>query len=167
MVEGLLRHRLEAAAVSGVTVSSAGSLPAGHPATAEAVQVMAARGIDITDHESRLVTADLLEAADLVLAMTRGHVRDACVEVPAVFDRTFTLKELVRRGRAVGPRGADESFDDWLAELSRERRPEQFLGDSPDDDVADPVGLPYRVYKRTAKELDALVDDLARLVWPA
>jgi protein-tyrosine phosphatase len=166
MVEGLLRHRLDAAGVSDVAVSSAGSLAAGHPATPEAVQVMAARGIDIADHESRLITADLLEGADLVVAMTRGHLREACVAAPTVFDRTFTLKELVRRGLASGPRPADEALEDWLAGLSRDRRPEQFLGDSSDDDVADPVGLPYRVYKRTAKELDALVDDLVRLAWP-
>jgi len=40
-----------------------------------------------------------------------------------------------------------------------------FLGDSPDDDVADPAGAPLNAYADTASLLDRLVTTLAELGW--
>src|SRR5260370_36108888 len=79
----------------------------GRPPFAQAHPAMAARGLDISAHRSRRVTAEDLERADLTLAMARGHLRHAVVTAPAVWPRAFTLRELVRRGGAIGrrPRG--------------------------------------------------------------
>ena len=45
----------------------------GSPASAHAVAAMEARQLALRQHQAQIVTKDLLEAADLVLAMTPGH----------------------------------------------------------------------------------------------
>ena len=72
MAEGLLRARIRHR--PGFQVSSAGvGALVGHPADPLAVELMAARGIDITGHRARQVTQEMLAAVDLVLVMEKGH----------------------------------------------------------------------------------------------
>jgi protein-tyrosine-phosphatase len=165
MAEGLLRHRLAAQGLAAV-VSSAGFRSAGVPATDDAVIVMAERGIDIGQHRSRKADVELLAEADLVLAMARLHVREAMVLAPDLLGRTFTLKEIVRRGEATGPREPGEDLATWLKRLGADRVPAGYLGDSRTDDIADPVGMPMRTYKKTAKELDGLLGRFVEVAWP-
>ena len=76
------------------------------------------------------------------------------------------LADLVRRGETIGPRRRDESIQGWLARAARDRRPMELLGESPDDDVADPyLGSP-KVYAACIAELDDLVQRLVALLWP-
>jgi protein-tyrosine phosphatase len=91
MAEVLLRRHLEQAGVDA-TVSSAGLLRGGVAATDHGVAAMADRGLDLSRHASRRIDADMLERADLVIAMARQHVREAAVLVPGVLSKTFTLK---------------------------------------------------------------------------
>src|SRR4051794_7487323 len=100
MAEALLRARLDTRGAAGVRVHSAGLLKGGMPATSNAREVVA--GLDA--HVSRQLTGAMIDDADLVIAMTRDHLREAVVLRPDAFRRTFTLKELVRRARRVGPR---------------------------------------------------------------
>ena len=60
----------------------------------------------------------------------------------------------MRRAEAVGPRAPGQPFDEWLARSARGPDAAGLLGSSPDDDVADPIGLPVDGYERTAAELD-------------
>ena len=168
MAEALLRRRLADAGIPG-TVTSAGLYPSGNPATAEAVQVMAARGLDIEAHRSTHVEPEIIGAADLVLGMAREHVREAAVLDPTALARTFTLKELVAAGGRVGPRRPGETLEAWLARVTVGRRRQALLGAGHDEtlDVADPVGLSRADYERTADELEELLDGLVALVWPA
>jgi hypothetical protein len=83
-----------------------------------------------------------------------------------VWPRAFTLKELVRRGEAIGPRGAGEPLEAWLAAAGEGRRRADLVGDDPLDDVADPVGGPERLYAATADELQDLVTRLADVAFP-
>ena len=164
MAEALLSATLaERGIVAGV--SSAGRVSDGQPATGTAVDTMAARGLDISEHQSRRMTPSMLDSADLIVAMTREHVRDAAVLWPDCYPRSFTLKELVRRGEEEGPRPEGEALEDWLARLHKARRPIDHLGDSPLDDVADPVGQGPQVYEATAIELAGLTTRLADLLW--
>lgn len=79
MAEGLVKARLAREGRSGIQVGSAGTWAhPGAPATADAVAVMAERGIDISAHRAREATRALVGEADLVLAMTASH-RDALV----------------------------------------------------------------------------------------
>jgi low molecular weight protein-tyrosine phosphatase len=153
MAEGLLR-RLFAHAGVGASVGSAGLLPGGAPATPDAVATMAARRVDLRHHVSRTVDADMAQGTPLIIGMTRYHVREVCASYGAPMERTFTLKELVRRGEEVGPRNEGESVYAWLARVAAGRRPADLMGDDPDDDIADPVGRPRSVYEDTADELE-------------
>ena len=146
-------------------MQSAGLLGEGQPAPPEAVSVMASYGLDVSRHRSRLMTADELGAASLVLAMAREHVRHAVVTEPAVWPRAFTLKEIVRRGQQAGPRASGESLTDWTARLHAGRERSALLGDSPDDDVPDPMGGPPQAYMMTAALLDQLTGHLVELCW--
>ena len=166
MAEALLRARLAAAGVDAV-VSSAGDLPGGVGASAGSVKAMAARGHDLGGHVSRTLSPDLLEGADLVVTMARRHLRSAVGLQPTAFPKTFTLKELVRRGRHVGPRAAGQPLDSWLAALHRGRAAAALLGEDPSDDVADPVGGPDHLYEATAVELEQLVDEAVDLAFPS
>lgn len=158
MAQGLLSARL-AGRPEPVPVTSAGLRAGGQRPPLEAVTVMAARGIDIAGHFSRRVTAADLAAADLVLGMTREHARHASVLLPACWPRTFTLGELLRRGRQAGARAPGEPLGDWLARVGRDRSRHDLLG-SGLDDVPDPYGGPLAGYQATASLLDRLSSDL-------
>ena len=164
MAEALLTNRLSALG-SAAAVRSGGMLGDGEPPRPEAITVMAGYGLDIAAHRSRRVTAEDLEAADLTLAMARENLRHAVVTVPAVWPRAFTLKELVRRGEAVGPRAPGEDLAGWLARAHDGRERTALLGDSAADDVADPTGGPLGGYVETAAVLSGLLDKLAGLCW--
>ena len=164
MAETLLRHRLAGIGVDA-TVASAGLLRPDQPASAHGVDILRERGLDMTAHRSRAMTRELLRSCDLVLAMAREHVREAVVLDPGLWPRTFTLKELVRRGEAIGPRRPGEALGDWLARAGQGRRIAELTGSSPADDVADPYGGPRSAYERMAAELDDLLDRLVNLIF--
>ena len=163
MAELLLRERLSEAGVPAGT-SSCGLLEPDIPATPEAVQTMAALGLELSGHRSRRLDRSLLAGADLVLAMAREHLREVVVTAPDAFPRTFTLKELVRRGEAAGPRRPGEDVSSYLTRVGFGRRPADLLGGSEDDDVADPIGMPIESYRATAEELDDLCKRAAALL---
>jgi protein-tyrosine phosphatase len=163
MAEVLLRDRLDGLGVDA-RVSSAGLLQSGQPASAHGVDILRGRGLDMTTHRSRTMTREILSSADLLLGMAREHVREAVVLDPGLWPRTFTLKELVRRGEMTGPRRPGEPLRDWLARVGQGRRVADLTGSSPDDDVADPIGGPRKAYERTAEELDDLTARLSQLL---
>jgi protein-tyrosine-phosphatase len=165
MAQAMLSARLAARGVT-VPVASAGLLASGWPPPPEVVSVMAAKGIDVTGHSSRIVTADDLAAAGLILGLTREHVRHAAVLRPEAWPRAFTVRELLRRGRQAGARAWDEPLAHWLIRVGDGRRRADLLGRHPADDVADPAGGPLRDYQATADILDGLTRDLVELGWP-
>jgi protein-tyrosine-phosphatase len=160
MAEGLLLRFFAQAGV-GASVGSAGLLPGGMPATPDAVATMSDRRVDLSHHVSQPVTDELVRETPLILAMTRHHVRELCAGYGAPLDRTFTLKELVRRGEELGGRVQGESVYAWLARLNAGRRAADLMGDDPVDDIADPVGRPRADYEDTA---DILEDQLRQFV---
>jgi protein-tyrosine phosphatase len=166
MAEALLRHRLEGRRVD-VHVGSAGLRLVGEPASANGVDVLAERGIDLRAHRSRIVDRQLLEGTDLALAMSREHLREAVLALPDIWPRAFTLKELVRRGSLIGIRAPGESIDGWVARAHAGRNRADLLGASSTDDIDDPIGLGRSDYERTADEISDLVDHLVDLLWPA
>lgn len=162
--EGLLRDRLSAIGVDA-QVRSAGVLEGGVPASSGSVDVLARRGIDLTSHRSRTMSRRELGGADLIIGMAREHVREAAALMPEVWPRTFTLKELVRRGEQVGIRRPDEEVVDWLGRAGSGRSPSELLGHSVADDVADPYGQSLPNYERMISELDHYIDRLVALLW--
>jgi protein-tyrosine phosphatase len=164
MAAALLARRLAGLDVT-VPVRSAGMFGGGDPPHPEVISVMASYGIEIGSHRSRVACAADLDQASLVLAMARENLRYAAITEPGVWPRAFTLKELVRRGEQIGPRPPGEPLSGWLSRAHEGRERMSLLGDSAEDDVADPAGGPFRAYVATAGLLDQLVTRLAELGW--
>jgi len=74
MAQALLKGMIETRDVQGIEVNTAGlAASRGGSASAEAVNVMAEMNMDITGHETHLVSRADLDNADLVLCMTEQH----------------------------------------------------------------------------------------------
>jgi protein-tyrosine phosphatase len=152
-------------APESVSVRSAGLLPGGYASPPEVVTALAEMGIDLSRHRSAQVSPELVAAADIVLGMARRHAREVVLLDPAAWPRTFTLKELVRRGDQVGPRQSVESLGSWLGRLHQGRERIDLVGRSAADDVSDPIGGPLDTYRKTARQVAGLVDRAAGLLW--
>jgi protein-tyrosine-phosphatase len=160
---GMQGAGMQGAGMQGAGMQGAGIQGAGERPPPEAILAMAAYGLDTRSHRSHQVSAGDLVRADLVIAMARAHVRHAVVMLPEVWSRAFTLKELVRRGEAVGVRPASEPLAGWLARVHDARDRGSLLGDGWYDDVADPIGGAPQAYADCAALLDQLVTRLVAL----
>ena len=168
MAEGLLRQLLADRGIAA-DVGSAGLYEGGAPATTAAQATLARRGIDLSAHRSRAMSATEVDlaGADLLIGMERRHVHEAAV-LGADANRCFTLPELARRAAAADPRRPDESLADWAARLSSTRQFAEFVGvGTAADEVADPIGRGDDVYEATADALTALLADVVDRAFPA
>src|SRR4051794_10532300 len=78
--ELLLRHRLKR---DGMTIESAGlAALAGNPIDPMAGAVLAEHGITDCAHVARQISPDMINAADIVLAMDRRHMSAIHAQVP-------------------------------------------------------------------------------------
>jgi protein-tyrosine phosphatase len=148
-----------------VLVGSAGLLDGGHSSPREVLSTMEGFGVDMTEHQSLQVSAEVVAEADVVLGMARRHAREVVLLDPDVWPRTFTLKELVRRGEKLGPRQPGETLGAWLDQLHQGRERMDLVGRSSEDDVSDPLGGPLSAYKASAREIDDLVGRLTALLF--
>ncbi len=112
----------------GVDVFSAGLAAADHdPASAEAVEAMKRRGIDLSRHLSQPVQVHMLEQSDLVLTMTRRHREVLCDARPDLAGR---IQLVSRNGHDITDpfgmtsdaygscaTGLDAHLRDWIQEL--------------------------------------------------
>jgi hypothetical protein len=95
--------------------------------------------------------------------MTRQHVWSVANYAPDAVERAFLVGELIRLGTAVGPRRADEPLRAWAARVAELRADPRVPG-QPQDEVADPAGESFDVYRATAARLDADLDRLVTLL---
>lgn len=159
MAEAMLRHALESRGLGAIEVSSAGTWGNdGWDASHSAVEVLAARGIELSDHVARSLTDEHLEDADLVLVMTAHHARDVARTWAAAAEKTRYLKEIseLDPGDLAGLTTPDERLCALLAVTRPPYRRALELDD--------PYGLPVGVYERTAAEIAAHVDRLASIL---
>ncbi|NLY43104.1 MAG: low molecular weight protein arginine phosphatase [Clostridiaceae bacterium] len=128
MAEAMFRKLLKDNGIEDVEAASAGtSVFFPSPASKNSIQVMSEQGIDISSHQSRQVTEDMVKQSDLVLTMTVRH-REWLVHLyPQAADKVFTLKEFAY-GLHAGNTG-----------LSL--------------DISDPFGLPVESYSQCAREI--------------
>lgn len=92
MAEVLLRRALESVSAEGVTVSSAGTgAMVGEPASEGSYLVALENGLDLAAHRARVVTREMLTETDLVLTMSRSHLRK--LELLGGGDRSHLLGE--------------------------------------------------------------------------
>jgi protein-tyrosine-phosphatase len=94
-------------------IQSAGTwTEAGRPATQLTQAVMLQRNIDLSGHRSRLIDADLLAAASVILVMTRNHQEAIQAEFPEIQHKVYLLSQLVDRSFDIeDPYGG--SLDDY------------------------------------------------------
>jgi low molecular weight protein-tyrosine phosphatase len=104
-----------------------------------------------------------VEDADLVLGMTREHVTIATARSPDARGRIFLVGELARLGADIGPRASSEPVAQW-AERAAAARPHRHPLGRAVDEIADPVGEPIEVYRRTAAQLDDRLTEIASLL---
>ena len=67
----------------------------GEPAAESTLSILRARGIDISNHTSRPVTARMVREYQLILTMERGHKEALRIEFPRASDRVFLLSEMI------------------------------------------------------------------------
>jgi low molecular weight protein-tyrosine phosphatase len=65
-------------AARGIEVQSAGFIGFNRPAPADAVAAAERHAVNLADHRSRLITADLVRRADLIVVMDAGQRRLVC-----------------------------------------------------------------------------------------
>ena len=95
MAETLLREQLrqKLGSEDAVRVLSAGvAAGAGSGASPQAVEVMGTRDLDLTGHSSRPLDDAVMNVADLILTMTRGHRAAILAAWPNMQDRVHTLR---------------------------------------------------------------------------
>lgn len=159
IAEAVVRQRLPA--TSAVHVESAGLLDDVAPVPDEGIALMRRYGIDLSAHRSRMVTADDVRSHDLVLGMTRSHVRNLLALDPDAFAWTFTLKDFVHRIESANGLDVDEASDSAWAAINVGRRPDSVMGSSEVDDIRDPMGESLGVWTTVTNELVDYADRLA------
>ncbi|CCO08421.1 low molecular weight protein arginine phosphatase [Desulforamulus hydrothermalis] len=121
MAEALARAAAAAMNRPDLQFSSAGILAwPGDQASAQAVEALAAQGIDLSQHRAALLTPELVQQADLVLTMTDSHRRHILRLVPAAAGKVFTLGEFAGRpGDVADPfGGSTDHYRRCAAELN-------------------------------------------------
>ncbi len=127
MAEGVLKAMLHSEGIDAVKVISSGTGTLdGYPATANAVQVAAQGGIDISDHYSQAISKSLVEKSDLLLALAFNHYEFLISQFSDRIDDIFMLKafphDVASRELSIAdPIGADiETYSKVYDEIKRE-----------------------------------------------
>lgn len=165
MAEAFFRAAAEERGL-GFTTFSAGTLKGDRPIAPFALSQALRADPRMATHRSHHVRTEDIQAASLVLGMTRAHVRALVVLVPAAWNRTFTLKELVRRGASIGRRRPDQTLANWLVAVGADRSHADLLGDSVLDDISDPIGESASVRRSVAREIREAVEAIVQLISP-
>ena len=92
MAEAILQDALKGN--SGISVSSAGvGALVGYPADEHAATLMTERGLDLSGHEARQLTPELVNESDLILVLESGHKRVIDANEPAARGKVYRLGE--------------------------------------------------------------------------
>lgn len=107
--EALARAAARARGLDHVETASAGTFAfAGQPAAAVSMEVAAGRGLDLSGHRSREIGLELVEWADLIIAMTPSHARGVEEVVPGA--KVTLLNDLLPPGHPRRGTGLSDPF---------------------------------------------------------
>jgi RpiB/LacA/LacB family sugar-phosphate isomerase len=115
MAEALFRRAVKGRGEFRAISAGIGAMD-GQPPTPHSVRAMRELGVDISAQRSRMLTADLVRQADIILGMTHSHVDTVALLYPPAAEKTFLLRE----------------FDETLEPYEK--------------DISDPIGSPYEIY---------------------
>ncbi len=123
MAAEYLRHRGATNGLAQLVVGSAGTLGIeGAPASAEAIQVLAEAGLDLTGHRSKGLGEADLRSADYTIVMTHHHLEELASAYPELEGRRWLLRAFEQQAR---PAGDAPDLEDPMGEPI-ERYREQF-----------------------------------------
>ncbi|HWC35047.1 MAG TPA: hypothetical protein VG650_09480 [Mycobacteriales bacterium] len=162
--ERLLRARLDerfGPDATSIEISSAGTWGlVGEPMMPEAAETLRRYGGDPANFAACALDEQQIEAADLVLGLTREHRAAVVTMVPRASARTVTIREYARLLSGLSPSelpiaGLDltERFR-VVTRTAFGRRGFAPPHDPSDDDVPDPFGGPMAAYERAAALID-------------
>ena len=169
LIAGMLSAGVDDPSVEFVSAGTVASV--GEPVPKEALEIADRYGIDVSEHRSQPLTAELVAEAQLVLVATRAHRADVARLEPIASRRTFTLREFARLLRTVDSETLDalpESYPERGVELVRavaaRRGSVPPLKRESDDDLDDPFLRPASVYNRVSSEIDEAVGTLVLMM---
>jgi protein-tyrosine phosphatase len=94
MAEGGMRKLFENKGIVGVDVISSGTSGSyGHPATSYAIEASKIWDADISEHRSQPLTLELINRADLILAMEPEQCQEVLRINPEAEERVYLLKK--------------------------------------------------------------------------
>ncbi len=107
MAEALMKEILSSKKIEGVEVSSCGlRAQEGASAHSELDSIIGEAYRHISNFSSRIIGTEIVDGADLLLAMEDRHVRDINVRFPEAKGKTFTIMEFA------GAKGEIKDFID-------------------------------------------------------
>ncbi len=164
LAEALLQRELTNLGVPAFVTSAGTDAIPGLPVPPPMLKATGSMLVNLRRHRAVRLTPDLVDETDLIITMTRDHLRTVVGMVRNAFGRTFTLKELARRAAALnGSRPI--TFQLWLAALNDGRDSAGLLGADDFDDIEDPHGRSPKTHRRVALEIESLIWQVADN-WP-
>ena len=118
----------QARGLSAHAISAGLNAKPGSPINPQAADALTQLGYSPKDHSSTLVSAEVVEKADVILTFTKDQKNVVAQRFPAAAEKLFTISEY-----ANSPSGKHE-------------------------DVSDPYGKSAEVYKESAETIDSLVE---------
>ena len=135
MAAGLMRQLLNRARIDTVSAESAGVFAIeGMSPTRETQRVLQDIGVDCSDHRARMLTPEMIQAADLVFVMERFQAEEVLQRLPSAKDKVHLLKPygLTQRDAVVNP------------------------------NIPDPIGKPLEVYEVCFAEIREAIERVVK-----
>ncbi len=121
MAEGLFRALVGADSNSWRVESAGVAAFEGASATQKAIQTLAEKGIDITQHRSRPIDRALMQEFRLILVMEHRHKQLLQAEFPQYAGRVYLLSEMIGRDEEISdPAGGTlDEYRQTAAEIEK------------------------------------------------
>ena len=133
MAEGLFKYAVRGRGDVKVMSAGVGAVD-GQPASDHAVRALREIGIDISQHRSSHLTAQMVAEAEYIFGMTHSHVDAITLLYPQAAEKTFLLRE----------------FDDTL--------------DAYENDISDPIGGSFEVYRNCRDQIEQGIASMLNFV---
>ncbi|MGE5327965.1 MAG: low molecular weight protein arginine phosphatase [Deltaproteobacteria bacterium] len=139
MAEAIFKKILASKDINNIGVSSAGIAAwEGEPPSYSAVEVLKESGMKMGNHRARRLVEHMLDAADIVLCMTRLQKKNIIAQFPQFGDKVFSIYEYSYLGEN----------QEQLAEK----------------DVSDPYGMPIETYRKCIEEIKELLERIFKRI---
>ncbi len=155
MAEGFLRYEASKRGLHLDVRSTGTHAWSGRAATIEGRKVMNEHGVSIDDHRTLELDQKLVDWSDLIIGMSREHVRETVRTFPDAHGKTFTMKGLLQ---LLGELPAYTETEAWLNAAGASRERIEALEDA---DIDDPIGEREAAYRRVAAEIRELTERFA------